>query len=70
MGSWLLSRYISDKEFVHPLSCITYRKSPNNGQISPGFIADIVATNDDPTDNVSTLENVIFVMKNGIVYKN
>ena len=39
------------------------------GQISPGFIADIVATNDDPTDNISTLENVIFVMKNGIVYK-
>lgn len=40
------------------------------GQISPGFIADIVATNDDPTENISTLENVIFVMKNGIVYKN
>ena len=39
------------------------------GQISSGFIADIVATNDDPTENVSTLENVIFVMKNGIVYK-
>ena len=39
------------------------------GQISPGFIADIVATNDDPTENISTLENVIFVMKNGIVYK-
>ena len=40
------------------------------GQISPGFIADIVATSDDPIENVSTLENVIFVMKNGIVYKN
>ncbi len=39
------------------------------GQISPGFIADIVATNDDPIENISTLENVIFVMKNGIVYK-
>ena len=39
------------------------------GQINPGFIADIVATNDDPTENISTLENVIFVMKNGIVYK-
>tara|TARA_B100001250_G_scaffold306917_1_gene268800 strand:- start:119 stop:1396 length:1278 start_codon:yes stop_codon:yes gene_type:complete len=40
------------------------------GQISAGFIADIVATNDNPMDNISTLENVIFVMKNGVVYKN
>ena len=39
------------------------------GQISAGFIADIVATNDNPMDNISTLENVIFVMKNGVVYK-
>jgi len=40
------------------------------GQISAGFIADIVATNDNPIDNISTLENVVFVMKNGVVYKN
>ncbi len=40
------------------------------GQIREGFIADIVATKDNPIDDVSTLENVIFVMKNGVVYKN
>ena len=40
------------------------------GQISEGFIADIVATKNNPIDDVSTLENVIFVMKNGVVYKN
>ena len=40
------------------------------GQISAGFIADIVATNDNPMDNISTLENVIFVMKKGVIYKN
>jgi len=40
------------------------------GQIKPGFLADIIAVNDDPTKNIKTMENVVFVMKNGIVYKN
>jgi imidazolonepropionase-like amidohydrolase len=39
------------------------------GKIKEGFIADIVATEDNPLDNVSTLEKVVFVMKEGIVYK-
>jgi imidazolonepropionase-like amidohydrolase len=39
------------------------------GQLKEGFLADIVAVNEDPTDNVATLENVVFVMKEGIVYK-
>ena len=40
------------------------------GQISKGFFADIIATNDNPLDNINTLTDVIFVMKNGSVYKN
>ncbi|WP_109851555.1 amidohydrolase family protein [Aquimarina sp. AU58] len=40
------------------------------GQITPGFLADIVAVNDDPTQKISTMENVVFVMKDGKVYKN
>ncbi|MBU2929137.1 metal-dependent hydrolase family protein [Winogradskyella psychrotolerans] len=40
------------------------------GQIESNFIADIIAVNDDPTKNISTMENVTFVMKNGIIYKN
>lgn len=39
------------------------------GVIEPGFLADIIATNDDPTQNVATVTNVIFVMKEGVVYK-
>jgi imidazolonepropionase-like amidohydrolase len=39
------------------------------GQITEGFIADIVATDDDPTKNIKTTENVTFVMKEGKVYK-
>lgn len=38
------------------------------GQLKEGFLADIVAVEEDPTKNVSTLENVVFVMKHGVVY--
>ena len=40
------------------------------GQIKKGFYADIIATDKSPTDDISTLKNVIFVMKDGMVYKN
>lgn len=40
-----------------------------SGQIASGFYADIIAVNEDPTQNVSTLREVVFVMKEGKVYK-
>ena len=40
------------------------------GQIKKGFYADIIAVDDDPTKNIATMENVVFVMKDGKVYKN
>jgi imidazolonepropionase-like amidohydrolase len=39
------------------------------GEISPGAFADIVAAKDDPLKNISSLEHVGFVMKDGKVYK-
>lgn len=39
------------------------------GVIAPGYLADIVATNDDPSTNINTVENVVFVMKDGVVHK-
>lgn len=39
------------------------------GAIAQGYLADIVATNDDPTQNIATMEEVVFVMKDGVVYK-
>lgn len=39
------------------------------GEIAPGAFADIVAVNGDPLKNISVLENISFVMKDGKVYK-
>jgi len=40
------------------------------GSIKLGKLADIIATSENPLDDISTLENVRFVMKDGKVYKN
>jgi imidazolonepropionase-like amidohydrolase len=39
------------------------------GEISPGAFADIVASKDDPLKDISVLEHIGFVMKDGNVYK-
>ena len=39
------------------------------GQIKKGFLADIIATDESPTKDISTLKNIVFVMKDGKVYK-
>jgi len=39
------------------------------GQIEPGFLADIVAVNGDPISNIDVMEDVVFVMKEGKIYK-
>jgi len=41
----------------------------NLGQIAVGFLADIVATDEDPTQNIHTMETIVFVMKEGKIYK-
>jgi len=40
------------------------------GEITPGAFADIIAVKEDPTANIKTLEQVKWVMKDGVVYKN
>ena len=39
------------------------------GQISSGYLADIIAVNDNPIEDIATLQNVVFVMKEGVIYK-
>lgn len=40
------------------------------GQISQDFVADIIATDSNPIEDISALERITFVMKDGVVYKN
>ena len=40
------------------------------GQIKASYIADIVATDTNPVDDITALEQITFVMKEGVVYKN
>lgn len=39
------------------------------GVLAAGHLADIIAVNEDPTKDITTTENVVFVMKNGVIYK-
>ena len=39
------------------------------GRLEPGYLADVIAVAGDPLLDISTLRNVSFVMKGGIVYK-
>jgi imidazolonepropionase-like amidohydrolase len=39
------------------------------GKLKPGYFADILAVPGNPLDDISVLEKVSFVMKNGVVYR-
>jgi len=41
----------------------------DRGSIAVGKRADIIAVNDNPLDNIRALEDVDFVMKDGVIYK-
>jgi imidazolonepropionase-like amidohydrolase len=40
------------------------------GQIKENFFADIIAVDENPLNAIKTLEKVVFVMKDGKIYKN
>ncbi len=43
---------------------------PNLGKIQKGYLADIIAVENNPIQDISTMQHVKFVMKDGEIYKN
>jgi imidazolonepropionase-like amidohydrolase len=39
------------------------------GTVAPGFLADLIAVDGDPLEDITELERVRFVMEGGVVYK-
>ncbi|OFX01258.1 MAG: Xaa-Pro dipeptidase [Alphaproteobacteria bacterium RIFCSPHIGHO2_12_FULL_63_12] len=71
--AWMVKYGMTPIEAVR--SATTYAaqalgKEKSLGQIRPGYAADIIAVDGDPLTDVSVLEKVGFVMKDGAVYKN
>ncbi len=45
------------------------RMSDKIGTLEQGKLADIVATDENPLQNIRAMEKVTFVMKEGVIYK-
>lgn len=41
----------------------------DTGAVAPGYFADIIAVEGNPLEDISVLEDLIFVMKGGQVFK-
>ena len=78
-GTWTISQIDSFVEAGIPPRAILLALTTNaaqllgvektRGAIKTGFYADIIATPENPLDNINTLKQVNFVMKNGKVFK-
>lgn len=43
--------------------------TPDRGQIQVGLMADLIAVSGNPVEDITLLQNIPFVMKKGVVYK-
>lgn len=78
-GTWTISQIDSMVEAGIPPRAILLTLTTNaaqllgvektRGAIKTGFLADIIATPENPLDNINTLKQVNFVMKSGKVFK-
>ena len=62
--SWIATKHSTS------LSARSMRFEKTIGTLAPGFEADIIALDGDPTADISAVRRVAFVMRAGKVYKN
>jgi imidazolonepropionase-like amidohydrolase len=63
---------VSNRDILRALTTYAARLlgvEKERGALSPGMYADIIAVPENPLDNIQTMKQVSFVMKNGKVYK-
>jgi imidazolonepropionase-like amidohydrolase len=69
----MVDRGMTPLQAIHAATMVSaelIRSDHELGRIAPGYLADIIAVEDDPSADITAIRDVRFVMKDGTVYRN
>lgn len=68
----LVDRGMTPMQAIHAATVVSaelIQADHELGRLAPGYLADIIAVADDPSEDINAIKDVRFVMKDGTVYK-